>query len=123
MARSFPRLNEFVESGLLLFEVEIDPWLYGRTVEAICWLDVEPARLADVGKQLATHGEVAFAATTTGPTNVLAILELTSAEALHTYLTARLGALEGIRHVETAPTGRRTKRDGPLLVRRRGAGA
>lgn len=115
------RVSEFMASGLLLFEVEIDPRLYGRSVEAICWLDVEPARLAAVGKQLATHGEVAFAATTTGPTNVLAILELTGAAALHAYLTARLGALEGIRHVETALTGRRVKRAGPLLVRPRGA--
>ncbi|MFG2601753.1 Lrp/AsnC family transcriptional regulator [Streptomyces sp. NPDC048462] len=115
------RVSEFIESGLLLFEVEIDPRLYGRTVEAICWLDVEPARLAEAGKQLSTHGEVAFAATTTGPTNVLAILELTGAAALHEYLTARLGGLEGIRHVETALTGRRSKRAGPLLVRRRGA--
>ncbi|MEW2066491.1 AsnC family transcriptional regulator [Streptomyces sp. NPDC007346] len=113
------RVNEFVESGLLLFEVEIDPRLYGRTVEAICWLDVEPSRLTTVGNQLATHGEVAFAATTTGPTNVLAILELTSAAAMHDYLTGQLGALEGIRHVETALTGRRIKRAGPLLVHRR----
>lgn len=114
------RVNEFVENGLLLFEVEIDPRLYGRTVEAICWLDVEPARLAAVGRRLATHSEVAFASTTTGPTNVLAILELTGAAALHDYLTTRLGELEGIRHVDTALTGRRIKRAGPLLVRRRG---
>ncbi|MGW4036989.1 Lrp/AsnC family transcriptional regulator [Streptomyces sp. NPDC004778] len=113
------RVNEFVMSGLLLFEVEIDPRLYGRTVEAICWLDVEPARLAPVVEQLATHGEVAFAATTTGPSNVLVLLELTSAVALHDYLTVRLGALEGIRHVETALTCQRMKRAGPLLVRRR----
>ncbi|MEU0977789.1 AsnC family transcriptional regulator [Streptomyces griseus] len=115
------RVNDLTENGLLLFEVEIDPRLYGRTAEAICWLDVEPARLAAVGKQLATHGEVAFASTTTGPTNVLAFLELSSAAALHDYLTDRLGALEGIRHVETALTGRRIKRAGPLLVRRRTA--
>ncbi|WUS16363.1 AsnC family transcriptional regulator [Streptomyces sp. NBC_01259] len=113
------RVGEFIECGLLLFEVEIDPRLYGRTVEAICWLDVEPARLAAVGKRLAAHGEVAFAATTTGPTNLLAILELTDATALHDYLTNRLSALPGVRHAETALTAHRTKRAGPLLARPR----
>ncbi len=56
------------------------------------------------------------------PTNLPASLELTSVAALHAYLTGRLGALKGIRHVETAPTGRRIKRAGPLLARRRSAG-
>ena len=56
------------------------------------------------------------------PTNLPASLELTSVAALHAYLTGRLGALKGIRHVETAPTGRRIKRAAPLLARRRSAG-
>jgi hypothetical protein len=69
------RVAELITSGVLMFEVEVDPSLYGRRLDVWCWMDVRPSALRRVTGALAGHGEVAFAATTAGITNVVAILE------------------------------------------------
>ena len=60
------RVAELITSGVLMFEVEVDPSLYGRRLDVWCWMDVQPSALRRVTGALAGHGEVAFAATTTG---------------------------------------------------------
>jgi DNA-binding Lrp family transcriptional regulator len=47
------RIAELVGGGVLMFEVEVDPRLYGRHLDVICWLDVHPAALGDVASALA----------------------------------------------------------------------
>jgi hypothetical protein len=42
-----------VGGGVLMFEVEVDPRLYGRHLDVICWIDVHPAALGDVASALA----------------------------------------------------------------------
>ena len=101
-----------------MFEVEVDPRLYGRHLDVICWLDVHPAALGDVASALAQHSEVAFAATTTGVTRILAFLELTDGGHLHRYLAERIGALPGVRRAETEIVAQWIKRPGPLVASR-----
>ncbi|MEU4312165.1 AsnC family transcriptional regulator [Nocardia sp. NPDC024068] len=112
------RITDLTERGVLMFEVEVDPKHYGRYIDVICLLDVQPAALRLVTEDLGSHTEVAFAATTTGSTNVLAIGEFTAADALHRYLADRLGALSGVRHVHTEIVSSWIKRAGPLLLPR-----
>ena len=111
------RISELRARGVLRFEIDIDPRLYGRPVEAICWLDVPPHGLTAVTQALAGHPQVAFAATTTGSSSVIAILELADARELHEYLTVQLGSLPAVRHIRTELVDRRIKRAGPLLAR------
>ncbi|MFD4438740.1 Lrp/AsnC family transcriptional regulator [Nocardia sp. NPDC058519] len=108
------RITELTAHGVLMFEVEVDPKLYGRSIDVICRLDVRPASLRTVTEALGTHAEVAFAATTTGDGTVLAILELTDAEALHNYLADSIGALPGVNRVHTEIVADWIKRAGPL---------
>lgn len=110
------RISELTDRGALMFEVEIDPKYYGRNVDVVCRLDVQPAALHAVTEALATHTEVAFAATTTGPTNVLAILEFATDLDIHDYLADRLGALPGVHRVHTDIVSTWVKRAGPLLL-------
>ncbi|WP_281369109.1 Lrp/AsnC ligand binding domain-containing protein [Phytohabitans rumicis] len=56
--------------------------------------------------------EVAFAAATTGPTNLVATVVCRDVQALYRYLTERLGTLPAIRHVESAPIIRTVKSAG-----------
>ncbi|MFD6396155.1 Lrp/AsnC family transcriptional regulator [Nocardia sp. NPDC060249] len=113
------RITELTAQGVLMFEVEIDPKLYGRSIDVICRLDVRPASLRTVATALGAHAEVAFAATTTGESSVLALLELTDAQALHTYLADSIGALPGVNRVHTEVVADWIKRAGPLPLSRR----
>lgn len=110
------RLAALTRSGLLYFDVDVDTRLLGFEVEAFCWLTVAPGRLTAVAQELASHPEVGFAAATTGPANLVASLVCRDVESFYGYLTDRLGALEGVGSLETAPVVRSVKRAG-LLIR------
>jgi DNA-binding Lrp family transcriptional regulator len=111
------RLAELRRDGVLYFDIETDPLLFGYTAEAVLWLTVAPAALSTVAAALAQHREIAFAAAITGPTNMFAFVVCADADALYDYLASRVGALPGVLQVETAPLMRSTKRAGPLLIR------
>lgn len=114
------RLDRLRRHELMYFDVEVDPLLIGYASETILWLTVEPARLGAVGDALATHPEIAYAAATTGPSNLFAFAVCRDHGALYDFLATRLGGLPGLRHIESAPVIRRTKRGttGGLTPRR-----
>jgi DNA-binding Lrp family transcriptional regulator len=109
------RLEQLRRTGVLFFDVDVDPARLGVTCEAMLWLSVPPAHLAAVGATLATHPEVALAAATTGPANLVAMVGCRDVDALYDYVADRLGAVPAITHLETAPVIRATKRAGTLL--------
>ncbi|WP_243770197.1 Lrp/AsnC family transcriptional regulator [Amycolatopsis acidicola] len=106
------RLDQLRAEGTVYFDIDIDPLLFGCASEAILWLTVAPAELRTVGAALATHQEIAYAAATTGPSNVVAFAVCRDGEALYDYLAGKLGALPGVLSAETAPVIRRVKRAG-----------
>ncbi|MFJ8110641.1 Lrp/AsnC family transcriptional regulator [Streptomyces sp. NPDC096132] len=95
------RLERLRAAGMLYFDVQHDVEPLGQEIEAMLWLTVEPAALAGVGRALAAHPEVRFAAATTGRANLVAATLHTDPGALYAYLSERIGALEGVRSVET----------------------
>ncbi|MEJ3651584.1 Lrp/AsnC family transcriptional regulator [Actinomycetes bacterium KLBMP 9759] len=111
------RLLELEASGALFYDVDIDAAVLGATTMALLWMTVAPSRLDEVATELATHDELAVVAATTGPTNLLAQAICVDPAALHTYLTRRLGAVEAIRTVETAPVMRTLKTTSPASRR------
>jgi DNA-binding Lrp family transcriptional regulator len=104
------RLDQLRRNELLYLDVDVDPLLIGYASETILWLTVAPAALGSVADALATHPEIAYAAATTGPSNLVAFAVCRDHRALYDYLATRLGALPGLQHVESAPVIRRTKR-------------
>ncbi|MGI5324694.1 Lrp/AsnC family transcriptional regulator [Actinomadura nitritigenes] len=106
------RLAHLREQGALFFDVDIDPLLLGFETLAILWLTVHPARLRRTAEALAAHPEVAFAAATTGPTNLLVFAVCRDVDALYDYLERGIGTLPGIRELESAPVIRNSKRVG-----------
>jgi DNA-binding Lrp family transcriptional regulator len=109
------RLEDLRGGGALFFDVDVDPALLGYAVEALLWLAVPPSRLAGVGTALAGHPEVAFAAATTGPANLIASVGCRDVEALYDYVATSLGGIDAISAVETAPVVRAVKRAGAVL--------
>ncbi|WP_460070913.1 Lrp/AsnC family transcriptional regulator [Streptomyces sp. YKOK-I1] len=103
------RLERLLATGVLYFDVQHDVEPLGQEIEALLWLTVEPAALAAVGHALAAHPEVRFAAATTGQANLFAATLHTGPGALYAYLSERIGALAGVRSVETLLTLRQVK--------------
>lgn len=103
------RLADLQAGGTVFFDLEVDTRPLGATTHALLWMSVAPAHLDEVGQELATHPELALVAATTGPANLVAHALCPDAAALHRYLTRRLGALDAIRTLETAPVLRTIK--------------
>ena len=108
------RIEELRRNRLLHFEVDVDSQGLGMNVSALLWLKVEPSRLDSVGRALAEHPEVPFAAATTGPANVVVTALFRDTQHLYEYLTGPLASLPGVSSVETAPIIRTLKRTGSV---------
>ncbi|MEV6670464.1 Lrp/AsnC family transcriptional regulator [Streptomyces sp. NPDC051162] len=97
------RMTELREHGLLYLDIDVDWHMFGVHARTLIWLSVAPAHLEEAGRALAGHPEIAFAAATTGPTNLYASVVCADQRELYRYLTTRIAALPAITHLETAP--------------------
>ncbi|MGW1771102.1 Lrp/AsnC family transcriptional regulator [Streptomyces sp. NPDC002104] len=109
------RLERLRDLGAIFFDVEFAPSLLGYEAEATLVLTVPPARLAQVGADLAGHSEVAFAAAVTGSASLMAVVVCRDTDELYTYLTERIAAVDGVGQVEVIPVLRSIKRAGMLV--------
>lgn len=103
------RLNDLRASGLLHLDVDVDQRLLTHRMCTMLWLRVRPDGLASVGRALAKHTEVAYAAATTGAANVFAYVVTHDAAALHRYLSIGIAGLSAVNMMETAPVLRTVK--------------
>ncbi|NJP89318.1 AsnC family transcriptional regulator [Nonomuraea sp. FMUSA5-5] len=108
------RLALLRASGAVNVQLDYSPRLLGYRSEARLWMSVRPSALLDVATTLAGHPEIAFAAVTTGPANLLATALCRDSAALYRYLTERVSALDAVQTLETAPVLRTMKRTGAL---------
>ncbi len=103
------RLADLRASGALYFDVDLDYQRLAMNSQSILWLAVSPKDLRAAGEAMANHPEVAFAAATTGPSNVYANVLCPDAPALFEYLTTKVAALPSLVSVESAPVIRTLK--------------
>ncbi|WP_040699769.1 Lrp/AsnC family transcriptional regulator [Nocardia vinacea] len=110
------RMDAMRRNGILQFQLDIPSTALGFGTEARLWIATQPAATVAVGEALARHPEVAFAAVTTGATNLVAAVNCRDPHDLGRYLTERIAELPGIATLETAPVIRTVKRAGALLL-------
>lgn len=103
-------LERLTTEGALGFSVDFAPRHLGYDLMTHLWLRVAPGEVPAVGRALADHPEIAFAAATTGSHNLVASGIFRSSHDLGRYLDHRIGPLPGIQAVETAPILREVKR-------------
>lgn len=103
------RLAGLLASGAVYIDVEYHSEHLGYACAAVLWITAAPAALHSVGEALATHDEIAFAAATAGPSNIVVTAVARDTAGLYAYLSGRLGALEGVQYVEATPFLRRVK--------------
>ncbi|MEA3532953.1 Lrp/AsnC family transcriptional regulator [Nocardia implantans] len=109
------RMAELTAAGVLYFDVDFAIERMGYGVRGALWLRVRPADLDAVGRAMATHPEIVFAAATTGSSNLFASIICRDTADLYRYVTERLGALAGITDVEVTPSLRVLKQAQTLL--------
>ncbi|MER5890581.1 AsnC family transcriptional regulator [Streptomyces sp. NPDC001941] len=103
------RLEQLQSSGALFIDVQLDTHALGYTTRALLWITASPAALDRVGRALATHPEVAFAAATAGASNLVAVIVCENVSAIYPYLSERVGTLEGVEHIDCTPVLRTVK--------------
>ncbi|MDG4865349.1 AsnC family transcriptional regulator [Streptomyces sp. T-3] len=103
------RLAQLIGSTAIYIDVEFDTAFFGFHNAAMLSITATPRFLDSVGRALAEHEEIAYAAATTGPSNLMAVALTRDTAHLYRYLSGRLGTLEGVEHVETMPFLRRVK--------------
>lgn len=113
------RLEALRADGVLYFDVDLDPDDRDAGLRTSLWLSIAPAELEAAGEALAALPETAFAAATTGRTNLHASVLAGGSRQLHQLLTGPLARLPGVRAIESAPIVRTLKGAGRRGARRR----
>jgi DNA-binding Lrp family transcriptional regulator len=111
-SRVSARLEELIGSGVARVDLDVVPEPFGFHVVAYLWLTVAPADLDATGRALSLHPETSFAAAVTGVANLLTAVTCRDADALYTYVSAKVGALPAVRQAEIVPVLRRVKQAG-----------
>ncbi|MFB7943346.1 Lrp/AsnC family transcriptional regulator [Kitasatospora phosalacinea] len=103
------RLERLRSTGVLYLDVQFNHTNLGNEVVSMLWLTVAPRALPDVGRALAAHPDVRFAAAVTGRANVVAATVHSHTGDLYDFLSGAIGALDGVHEVETAMVQREVK--------------
>jgi DNA-binding Lrp family transcriptional regulator len=106
------RIVELRRSGTLVFDVDVDPRLFGAGTEEMLWLTVAPDALDTAGEALSRHPDVAFAAVTTGATNLIAYVACADDDDLYERVLLPVGRIPGVRHIDLTPIARQVSRSG-----------
>lgn len=100
VGRVVRRLEALESSGAIYFDVDIALAALGNLTAVLLWLQVSPARLDAVGRAMAEHSEVPFAAAIAGKDNLVASATCESLDGLYTYLTEKVAIIDGINGYE-----------------------
>ncbi|HEU5427209.1 MAG TPA: AsnC family transcriptional regulator [Actinocrinis sp.] len=110
------RLEALEACGALVYDVDLLPEQLGYHLNATIWLRVAPARLHQIGTQLAGHDEVAFTGAISGEHNLMAIVVCRDADDFYRYLTNRFAAIPGIDSYTISIRVRRLKQAASLIA-------
>jgi DNA-binding Lrp family transcriptional regulator len=103
------RLELLVSSGALYSDVDIAPEQLGYPAGATLYLEVTPSRVPAVGALVAAHAQTAFVAAVGGSANMIAAIRCRDMAEIYEYVTAALGRVNGVEHVEVSTVSRTIK--------------
>jgi DNA-binding Lrp family transcriptional regulator len=103
------RLELLVSAGALYSDVDIAPEQLGYPAGATLYLEVTPSRVPAVGALVAAHHQTAFVAAVGGSANMIAAIRCRDMAGIYEYVTATLGRVNGVEHVEVSTVSRTIK--------------
>ena len=95
------RIGKMRSSGLLSFEVRLDPHRSGLGVIAMLLVRVKPRQLAEVADALADLDETAYVATLAGVYDIVAEVCCRDIAGLHRLIHGKVQQIEGVVDVST----------------------
>ena len=114
VGRVMRRVDALQANGVVYFDLDIAAAATGNRAAASLWLQVSPAQLESVGRAIAAHDEVPFAAAITGEFNLVAVVTSDGLHGLYSYLTTKIATIDGITHYELSPVLRHIKQAGAI---------
>jgi len=113
------RLAALEAAGTLTYDLDVLPQRLGFDVNAMIWLTAAPPHLEDVGRDLASHAEIASVSAISGRNNLMAIAICRDVEHLYGYLSGAFAGVEHIRSYDLSIRARRLKQTASLISRGR----
>ncbi|MFT3716869.1 MAG: AsnC family transcriptional regulator [Gordonia sp. (in: high G+C Gram-positive bacteria)] len=110
------RFDALVRSGVAYLDVDFAPALSGGGTATTFWMTVAPDRLDTVGRALAEHPGIPFAAAITGSSNLVTTLLTEDRHGVYEFVTGTLARLDGITGYELVPQWRRVKYAGAMTA-------
>lgn len=98
------RIERLQRDGTVTIAAFLNPFHFGYAGVAIIGLRVDLGRTTAIAESLAAHDEVRYIALATGAYDLVLEVAFPDPLSLRTFLTERLGAVDGIRAVETSLT-------------------
>ena len=95
------RLAKLLQDKVIRVAAIPDPERLGYHTSAFIGLQVDPARVEAVADELSELPEAEHVSITTGSYDIFFWVNLTSSEALASFLHNKVGIVEGVRHTET----------------------
>ena len=95
------RLAKLLQDKVIRVAAIPDPERLGYHTSAFIGLQVDPARVEAVADELSDLAEAEHVSITTGSYDIFIWVNLTSSEALASFLHNKVGIVEGVRHTET----------------------
>lgn len=103
------RTRRLVESGILYYEVEIDPAVHGLGVDTMVWIAMAPGQLGQLAKKVSRHPYCRFVAATSGRFSLVLNVVLPRYQDLVTFIDDELAGY-GVISQEVVPMCRALKR-------------
>jgi DNA-binding Lrp family transcriptional regulator len=109
------RIDQLRDTGMLMFDLEVDSPTFGFHAVTWLWISVPPSRLTAAGDMFAAFPEVAYTAAITGAFSLIVCAVCRDEEELYSFLTARVGSVPSVERMETSPIIRTLKQSSQFL--------
>lgn len=104
------RMRALFRSGLLQMRTEVSPEISGLALEAHLRLQVDAARVDELGRHLAQDPAIMYCVATTGSHPIECIVKLPALSDLHQWTTQTVGAFPGVVVTECETEPRQVRR-------------
>ena len=95
------RIEALTTKGIINIRAIVKPEMFGYSVLADVFIEVEPGRVREVAEGVAEFSQVSYVACATGDTDISISVRARSIEELFNFTTEKLGKIPGVRRTQS----------------------
>jgi len=95
------RIEALTKKGVINIRAIVNPEMFGYSVLADVFIEVEPGRVREVAERVAEFSQVSYVACATGDTDISISVRARNIEELFNFVTEILGKIPGIRRTQS----------------------